>query len=346
MSGEAAPLLVTEDELLRAEVLRLAAAADVAVTTCRDLDGVRLLFGSAPLVMVGADLAAGVRDLGLSRRDGVVVVSRGEADFRCALELGATEVLVLPSGADWLISTLSDAGEGTGGAGVVLGFLSAGGGAGASTLAAAMAAAAADRWRTALVDLDPHGAGLEAVLGAELSAAGWSSLDLAHGRISARSLREALPSVASVTLLGWGDSTPRDPIAAVGRESIEGLRRGHDLVVVDLPRGAADPGSWPASVCDRVYVVAHCSLVGTNAGVRVVDRLRAMLVEPMLVARRGKGTVTPRQLAAALGTPLAATVHDTRQVAEQVDLGLGPLCRSRHGPGRAAGVLLDSLASA
>lgn len=343
---EVPPLLITADELLRAEVVRLAAAADVPVATTAELDGIRTMFGTAPLVLVGADLATGVRDLGLSRRDGVVVVSRGDPDFRCALELGATEVLVLPDGADWLTATLADAGEGPGDAGLVLGFLSAGGGAGASTLAAATALAAAPHWRTALVDLDPHGAGLEAVVGADRSAGGWSSLGLAHGRISARSLRETLPSTAGVTLLGWGDAPPREPLASIGRESIEALRRGHDLVVVDLPRGAADTGAWTATTCDRVYVVARCSLIGASAGARVAGRLRNLLIEPLVVARKGTGAVTAHQLAEAVGSPLAATVDEARRVTEQIDLGLGPLSRSRRGPARAASALLDALASA
>ena len=97
-----APLLVTGDETLLDELLRLAAAAGVHARRwpATAAAALRALGARAPLVLVGADLAAEVARLRPARRPGVHVVGLGRrARRRCsarAVALGAESVAELP----------------------------------------------------------------------------------------------------------------------------------------------------------------------------------------------------------------------------------------------------------
>ena len=117
-------------------------------------------------------------------------------------------------------------------------------------------------------------------------------------------------------------------------------RRGHDTVVVDLPR------SWDALTeevvtrCDHVLVTVVPTLPGLAAAVRVCSRF----ADPgaLGLVARGAGVDDPT-LTRLTGAPVVVRMNDQRGLSEATDLGLGPV-RSRRGPlGRSAATVLTSL---
>jgi len=340
------PLLVTNDSQLRTEILRLAAAADVVADLADTAELVRDRYDDSSLVLVGDDLAEMVATLALPRHPALVLVTEREPDYRTALAIGAAQVLRLPQGEAWLRTALADSGDGQQRAGVLVGLVSAGGGPGASTLAAALALRAAQDWAVALVDLDPWGAGLEQVLAPSATdplapGVGWAELGRTTGRMGSQALRDSLPRSDEVAVLGWGDTAPQPLETPAVREVLTALRRGHDLVVVDLPRAPSDFAEWATQSCDHLYLLATTSLSGAAAARRVMSRLP--LVRAALVARTTHGAVSSHDLADAVGLRLAAELERCRRLPEQLDLGLGPIGVKRKGPASTAIALIADL---
>ena len=314
-------LLVTADPLLRDELTRLAAAAGV-----------------------GADLAAALCRAGPGRREAVQIVSWASAPdelFRLALALGAESVVELPSGAAWLSSVLSDAGDGGRPRGMVVGVTSGSGGAGATTFACALAQLAARHGPALALDADPLGPGLDRVLGMEeRTGIHWDDLLTTAGRLGARALREAVPRLGDLGVLTWSPGGVRLLPVEPAREVLAAARRGHDTVVVDLPRAADPVATELADRCDRVLVVVSASVTGVASAARWVARFPE--VSRLRLVVRGSGA-DPDFVARAVGLPVAASMTDQRGLEEAIDLGLGPI-RSRRGPlGRAATTVLGQL---
>jgi secretion/DNA translocation related CpaE-like protein len=343
------PLLVTRDDALAAELLRLAAAAGAPLEVVPPDDGAVRGWAGSGAVLVGSDVAAALAPLGLPRRDEVHVVGIGPAPeglYRSAVDLGAASVLELPTADTWLVELLTDIGDDGRGNGVVVAFTGGSGGVGATTLAAALALVAGRRHhRVALVDLDPAGPGLRRVAGFdEVTGVTWAELGASRGRIGSRSLREALPAQDGVGVLGWPDEAADPPAPGLLREVVSAARRGHDWVVLDLPRSAAtgaDAGTLDVvSRCDHVVVVARASLGSVAATARLAERLRAMHARLGLVVRSRRGSPLAEELAGAVGVPLLAELTDQRRLDEHLDLGAGPV-HSRRGPlARTASALL------
>lgn len=339
-------LLVTADPLLREELLRLAAAAGVGADVASDVPSALRGWATAAVVLVGADLAAELSRAGPSRRDAVQVAAWANPPdevFRCALALGAESVVELPSGAAWLSSRLSDAGDEGRLRGMVVGVTSGSGGAGATTFACALAQVAARHGPTLVLDADPFGPGVDRVLGLEeRRGVHWDDLLPSSGRLGARALREAVPRVADLGVLTWSPGTVRHLAPESAREVLAAARRGHDTVVVDLPRAVGGVASELADRCDRVLVVVTASVTGVASASRWVSRFpeRSRL---RLVVR---GSADPELVARAVGLPVVASMADQRGLEEAIDLGFGPV-RSHRGPlGRAASRVLGHLAVA
>jgi len=341
-----APLLVTSDHDLQGEVMRLAAAAGVSLDVAHEPSTAQRLWTKAPLVMVGPDLVAGLAAGGPRRRPDVYVVGDSEPDYRAAVALGACNVISLPAGESWLVELLADAGEGAARNGLTIGFAGGSGGVGATTLACATSLVAARTRPTALIDLDPLGPGVERVLGMEgVGGVRWADLVGTSGRLGSKALRDSLPSCKDLAVLGWGPG--HEPVAeSVVRESLAAARRGHDLVVVDLPRHLTPEAVQAAGRCDVVVLVVGCSLPAAAAAVRSLASLREVTASVRLVARRTDDALAASALATALDLPLVTTLAEQRRLAEHIDVGLGPL-HNRRGPvARAASEVLAKLAPA
>ena len=133
--------------------------------------------------------------------------------------------------------------------GHTVGVVAGSGGAGATTFACAVALTAARRQRTALVDLDPLGPGVDRVVGLDgrRGPAGtpWRP---SRGRLGSRSLRAALPDKDGLAVLTWGTGAPTGLDAAAVREVLSAARRGNDVVVgrrAALPRRRHRRGGHP-----------------------------------------------------------------------------------------------------
>lgn len=334
------PLVVSRDASLVEDVTRLAAAA--GVTPVVQPPGVAALQGwpLAPLVLVGHDAGAELASLAPQRRQDVHLLTHGsdhgadrdvgsDTTYRVALALGAERVLALPGDAAWLTERLIDAGDDGLAPGRLVGVLGGSGGAGATTFGCALAQVASRSGTALVVDADPWGPGVDRVLGLDATeGVRWSDLESTTGRLGARALREALPSRDGLAALSWpaGRSSPLS--VGVMRECLAAARRGHDLVVVDLPRGTDPLVTDVASRCDLVVLVVAPTVCGAASTTSTVSRFEQRGRWGLVV--RGRG-LDPVGVARVTGLPLLAEMADQRRVAESVDLGLGPV-RSLRGP--------------
>jgi len=341
----APPLVVTADEELLAALLPLAAASDVTPTITREPIEALRSWNHASVVLIGADLAHDVGAIGPEPRPHTFVVATGRAPdelFRTALRLGARQVVELPGSAPWLVEMLTDLTERQVDRGRVVGVIGGTGGAGATTLACALGQWAADDGPAVVIDCDPQGPGLDRMLGMERADGfRWDALCQTTGRLSARALREALPHRGHLGVLSWYvDGRVQSLQAFAVREALSAARRGHRVVVVDLPRSPDPLIDEVAARCDRIVVPTVASVVGVAGAARMAARF-ADHADVVAVLR---GEALPaKDVQHAAGLPVVAQMHDQRGLAESVDLGLGPL-RSRRGPlARAAAVVLDDL---
>jgi secretion/DNA translocation related CpaE-like protein len=335
-------LVITSDPTLLDELVRLAAAAGCACEHAPDLAAALRWWGRAAVVLVGGDQLEGLATLGPPRREGVHAVCWGtpaDGVFRHALAIGAESVVELPRGVEAVGELLTDLGEGADGPGLVVGVLGGAGGAGATVFAAALAQLAAPPWRVAAIDADPLGPGLDRVLGLEeLEGVRWDELAATNGRLGARSLREALPRRDGPAVLTWARGVAVPPPPEVVRSVVSAARRGHDLVVVDLPRVPSVAGEELTARCDLVLVVVPTTVSAVASASRVIDRLPDR--DRVSVVLRGLA-MDPAVAARVLDAPVIAQMADQRGLDEAIDLGLGPV-RSRRGAlGRAAVRVLE-----
>jgi secretion/DNA translocation related CpaE-like protein len=340
-----APLFVTADESLLDELLRLAAAAGTTPEVAHDVPAALRAWLKAPLVLVGEDLAVPMARAAPTRRDAVFVVLTAPVPdrvFQVALALGAESVAELPRSEGWLVERLTDVVDSGPARGLTIGVVGGSGGSGATIFACALAQVAARAGPSLVIDADPLGPGVDRVLGLDLvDGVRWDALGHTTGRLSARALRDSLPRRDGMAALSWyAGAAPRrlQPFAA--REALSAARRGHDTVVVDLPRASDPLVDEIASRCDQVLVTVVTTVAGVAAAMRLCGRFPDPGALGLVV--RGSG-MDDETLGRVVGSPVLHRMGDQRGLAESIDLGLGPV-RSRRGPlGRAAIRVLAAL---
>ena len=335
------PLFVTSDQTLLEELLRLAAAAGVTPEVAPDPATALHSWGTAPLVLVGTDQAAQMARIDPGRRPRLHIVSLGPVPdqmFRIAVAIGAEAVDELPRSDTWLVETLTDLGDSGARRGLVIGVVGGSGGAGATTLACALGQTAARSGDAVVIDCDPLGPGIDRVLGLETQDGfRWDALCQTTGRLSARSLREALPRRGPLGVLSWYAGGSGSLQAFAVREALSAARRGHDVVVIDLPRSTDALIDEVAARCDLLLVVVVPTVAGTASATRLCARFPNHPGLRLLV--RGDG-LDPREIGRVTGVGVVAAMADQRRLAEAIDLGLGPV-RSPRGPlGRASAAVL------
>ena len=340
-----APLFVTADESLLEELLRLAAAAGTTPEVAHDVPAALRAWSKAPLVLVGEDLAVPLARAAPTRRDAVFVVLTAPVPdrvFQVALALGAESVAELPRSEGWLVERLTDVVDSGPARGLTIGVVGGSGGSGATIFACALAQVAARSGPSVVIDADPLGPGADRILGLDLAdGVRWDALGHTTGRLSARALRDSLPRRDGVAALSWYPGPqPRRLQPFSAREALSAARRGHDTVVLDLPRAFDPLVDEFASRCDQVLV----TVVTTVAGVAAAMRLCRRFPDPGALGLVVRGpAMDDETLARAVGSPVLQRMGDQRGLAESIDLGLGPV-RSRRGPlGRAAVRVLSSL---
>ncbi len=316
-------LLVTSSTALHDAVLPLCAAAGVEARVCAEPALALASWGHADLVLVGVDDAPAAAALAPPRRPDVHVVGMapGDSVFRAAVELGAASVIDLPGAAEWLVDTLADVGE-RASPGRTIGVVGGCGGAGATTLACALAQWHAVRAPTLLVDADPLGPGLDRLLGMEaVPGVRWEGLVDTAGRLGARALRESVPRREHLGVLTWSGLRRRLDVATA-RRILPSAIRGHDLVVLDLPRQGGAALAELVNRCDDLLVVTPATVPGLAATARLVADLRLDGRAGLVVRPGGVGDADAERVA---GLPVVAALADQRGLAASVDRGSGTL---------------------
>jgi secretion/DNA translocation related CpaE-like protein len=328
-SARSRPLLVTDDSHLLDELLNLA-GADVEVAP--DPAAARDRYGSAPIVLVGADVAEACARARLPKRPGVIVVgmrspSDGAPDPPWALaeRLGAEHIVLLPRAASWLSDRLAMA-AGNGEPGCVLAVVGGRGGAGASVLAAGLAVTAVRLGkRSILVDADTHGGGLDLVLGFERNdGLRWPGLAHAAGGVSAAALDDALPHSGELALLSCDRDDPAVPLEAM-EAALDAGRRGWHLTVVDLPRRFDESAEAALATADHVLLVVPAELRACAAASRVAaDALRHTDSLSIVVRTPAPGRLSAREISRALELPLAGSYKFETSLARGLEQGEPP----------------------
>jgi len=336
----AAVVGMTADPALADAVRRLAAAAAVdvrIVDRCPDV----ATWQGCELALVGSDLARTMASSRLSRRRGVVLVTRRSDDddvWQLAVALGAEQVAVLPHADAWLVDRLAATVELPSTARVVA-VMGGCGGAGASVLAAGLAVAAADSGhRVLLADLDPLGGGLDLALGIDaVPGLRWPDLAAARGRLPSSSVHDSLPRLDDLAVVAWGRGNPASVPAAAVEAVLRSAARSHDLVVLDLPRAGDDRLLAAASRdVQELVLVVPARLRSAAAAAEVVARWRDRVPSMAAVVRRAPGDrLSARAVADAVQLPLMLWMRDEPRLDGLLDRGEPPALR-RAGPLRRA----------
>lgn len=348
------PLIVSADEQLLDEMLRLLAAAGTEPERATGGGALRRAHREAPLVLIGADVLDAQVVRALPRRSGVVVVAAREltpAEWATAVALGAERVAVLPADESWLLARATAAVRPSVDRGWLVAVGGSCGGAGASTLAAALAlTAGAASAGVLLVDADPWGGGLDLVLGAEQDEGlRWPALSEVRGRLDGDAVMAALPEVQGVSVLAASRSAPRpvpdEALAAV----VEAARAGGRPVVVDLarpgPRGV-DSGA------ELVLADADLAVLVVPARLRAASAARVLVGEPdrpgpwagaRLVGRPVPGGLARQEIADVVGRPVLAELVADRSAVARGERGEPPLITARSPFGTVARSVLAEL---
>ena len=343
----ARPLVVSSDEGLLDELLRLLAAAGVEPEVAADGPALRRAHRQAPLVLVGADALAGTAVRSLPRRPGVVVVAGGElppTEWASAVELGAERVAVLPADESWLLERVSEAVRSPVERGWVVAVGGSCGGAGASTVATAVALAAAPG--ALLVDCDPWGGGLDLLLGAERAdGLRWPDLTGLRGRVAGGALLAALPEVRGVHVLASSreapEPVPEEAVVAV----VEAARSVGCPVVVDLARGGP-PDAAAGVDADLGVLVVPGRLRAATAARLLVDAPGSMWSAAQLVVGRVPGGLERAEVADVVGRPVLAELPHDRSAVPRGERGEPPSVAARSPLGGVARRILTAVRAA
>ncbi|HEV2890290.1 MAG TPA: septum site-determining protein Ssd [Frankiaceae bacterium] len=341
----ARPLVLTADQDLLDDLLRLAAAGGAEPEVADHVAGAVASWRGAPFVLVGWDLAADVLAVGLPRRPSLVLVGTSSAQpeiWRQAVSLGAEHVAFLPEAERWLVERFADSASPR--RGRVLAVVGARGGAGATSFAVALSLAAARAGRrTMLVDLDPFGGGVDLAFGAEaVDGPRWADFVGASPPASGEALANALPRCGEVTVLSWSRDGSPDVPSSVVSSLLSAARRGADVVVVDLPRTFDEACRAALGVTDAAVVVCPAEFRAAVAAERVVGTLQLLVEDVRLVVRGPSPTgLTGADVAEAAGVPLAAWLDPEPELDRALDEGRPP---GRGGKGPLATVCTSLLA--
>jgi len=326
MDENAMPLIVTADDTLLDEALRLCAAVGATPVVARDITAARRSWKEAPAVLVCADLAAALARSEPPRRDGVVVIGHDTTGvWPSAVALGAECVCEVPHDQDTVIEALANALEGNGEACVVT-IMGGCGGAGATTLAASLVLAGARRgFASLLLDADPLGGGIDLVLGHEnVEGMRWRDLDRTQGRVSGESLRQVLPSKAGVSTLSWDRGDPVDVHPSSVHAVLAAAARAYDLVAADVPREFNEVTEEILGRSVLTVLLVPEDIHALSASGRVLAQLQRHTGNIVLLTRARRGGIGSSVVSEALGLPVLGRVRHERPLGANLDAGEGP----------------------
>ena len=344
-AAPARPLVVSADEELLDDLLRLLAAAGTEPEVATGGPALRRAHRDAPLVLLGADALSGGAVRALPRRPGVVVVSGRPlpaTGWAAAVEVGAERVAVLPEDEAWLLSRAAAAAQAPADRGWLVAVGGSCGGAGVSTVAAAIALTAGPG--VVLIDADPWGAGLDLLLGAErVDGLRWPELAGLRGRVDGDALMAALPEVAGVHVLAASRSAPAPVPDDALTAAVEAVRAVGRPVVVDLPRGG--------TAAEAVLAEADLAVLVVPARLRSATAARLLVEVPgsgwstaRLVVRSVAGGLSPDEVADVVGRPVLGDLPHDRSAVPRGERGEPPAVSARSPLGSLARRVLADVA--
>jgi secretion/DNA translocation related CpaE-like protein len=343
-SAPARPLVVSADEELLDELLRLLAAAGTEPELATGGPALRRAHRDAPLVLLGADALGGGAVRGLPRRAGVVVVSAQPlpaTGWAAAVEVGAERVAVLPEDEAWLLSRSAAAARTPADRGWLVAVGGSCGGAGVSTVAAALALAAPPG--VVLVDADPWGAGLDLLLGGERAEGlRWPELAGLRGRVDGDALIAALPEVRGLHVLAASRAAPAPVPDDALTAAVEAARAVGRPVVVDLPRGGTAAEAVLAEA-DLAVLVVPARLRAATAARLLVDAPTSGWSTARLVVRHVAGGLSPDEVADVVGRPVLGELPHDRSAVPLGERGEPPAVSPRSPLGSLARRVLAGL---
>lgn len=331
MTTNRAVVCVRDPDLLDT-VLRIAAAAGCTVDRAPDAIAARRAAHGRRLVVLDPSTAAQWHAARLPAHHGVVLVCPQDQPgsvYKSAVDLGAAHVIRLPVGQDDLVEAFADAAEDRSRSpGAVIAVLGGRGGAGASVFAAALGLAVLHRGHNGLlVDCDPHGSGLDLVLGAEsLEGVRWSDLHIQSGRVSASALRRSLPVMrrgkAELAVLACRSHEPGPPTTAAVTAVVEAGRRSGHTVICDLPRTIGDLEAAVLARSVMAVLVLPIDVRSCSAARGLAAKLRSCTDNVRLVARGPSPTcLDGKDLARVLDIPLLTEMRPQPALAKSLDEG-------------------------
>lgn len=336
------PLVITDDRDLLDDLVRIAAAAGAHLDVAHAPAHARPFWNLSPLVMIGADVADAVAGTSPPPRDRVLLITRDADDpdaWRRCVAVGAQAVLALPAGERRLVEELADAMEPEPRAGAVLCVLGGSGGVGASVLASCLALRASqDRLRTLLIDADPLGGGIDALLGhEEAGGARWGDLVAREGRVGSAALQAALPAFGDLSVLSVERGEGRPIPAQAMRSVLEAGHRGFDLVVVDLPRYLDEAATEALGRASSTLLVTAADVRGVLAAAQVLTEAGRHTSDIRAIIR--SGVLDEDLVAVSLGIPTAGRLPDQPRLTATLNRGELP----KLGPRTALGTLCATL---
>lgn len=321
------PLVITDDQDLLDDLLRVAAAAGVEIDVAHAAAHARPFWTRAPLVVVGADIADTLAATCPPPRQRVLLVTRGADDptvWRRCVAVGAVTVLTLPEAERRLVEEFAEACEPETRSGETVCVVGGRGGSGASVLATCLALVAARRnMRTLLVDADPLSGGIDVLLGEEHAVgARWPGIAEREGRVSYAALQDALPTFGDLTVLSGHRGAPSAIPPEAMRAVLGAAHRGCDLIVVDLPRHITPAAAEALSRAAMTLLLVPSDVRGVLSAAQVLPELQKHTQCVRTVTR--PGTLTPDIITRSLDTPHLAFLPDQRNLADHLDRGLAP----------------------
>ena len=205
-----------------------------------------------------------------------------------------------------------------------------------------------------MMDLDPTG-GLDLLCGQSvLTGLRWADLPAEESAFRPGHLVGALPVWHAMPVL-TGDV--RGGPLPCAEAVLEAMRAEHDVVLVDLPRGASPPPGAGVlivtgldlrsavaaeSIASRLRGTAPAAVVAAAAEAATADAAAAAEVPVWLVARQVGEDVVVEDLELITGCPVLGQVPTDRVLAKRLALGEDPV-RARSAIRRAAGSLAREL---
>jgi secretion/DNA translocation related CpaE-like protein len=180
--------------------------------------------------------------------------------------------------------------------------------------------------RTLLVDADPLGGGLDLLLGWEqVDGLRWPELTGAAGRVESPALLRALPHRGDLVLLSFArDESPAVPGEAMAA-TLDAGRRGRDVVIADLPRQLDDAAVLALQAADKALLIVPAELRATASAARVARMVRTHRDDLSVVVRGpSPGKLRPREVASALGLPLAGSLRPEPAMCQALERGEAP----------------------